>query len=190
VVADYGFDADPLVYIEPDGATFTMADEAIYTGKLGDSWLIPQGFRTDFATIPAFVSWAVAKLGAYTLAAIVHDLLCEGLNKQHHLRRWLDGKVAGIPAAVDRPTANAVDTDAIFYRICRDHGVDLVTANLLWVGVRWGALANPARREGWLSTAPAVLGLSLLYAPVLVPASVLVLAGRGVLRVARLVCRG
>lgn len=197
MTATYGFATRPQVFVDADGKSFEMVRDNTYYAKLGDSWLIPAGFKTDFATIPAFVSWAVAKLGAYTLAAIVHDLLCEGLNSWYRARRH-----GGIPTrgghpcllhqgrVVPAPTANAVDTDAIFYRIARDHGVDPVTANLLWVGVRWGALANPARREGWLKTAPAVLGLSLLYAPVLLPASIFVLAGRGVLRVARFFFRG
>lgn len=168
-----GFDYPPFLIPQENGTEFELWEEVTYTASQGDSWVIPEGFRTDFASIPAVVSWAVPKLGAYTLAAIVHDLLCEGVNRRY--KRW----------DLDAPTANAVDTDAIFHRIARDHGTDPVTAKLLWVGVRWGALFNPARREGWLSTALPVLGWSLVFAPVLVPATVLALVGRGILRAAR-----
>jgi hypothetical protein len=171
-----GFSRHPVVKVLPDGATFEMVQAVTYYGSQGDRWVIPKGFRTDFATIPAAVSWAVPKLGAYTLAAIVHDLLCEGLNA------WHDGeRLVGLPYwknPVPRPTASAVDTDAIFYRIARAHGVNVVLAALLWVGVRWGALANPARREGWLRTAPKVLALSVLLAPLLVPGAVGAILGR------------
>jgi hypothetical protein len=195
-----GFDYPPFLIPQADGTTFALWEEVVYTGSQGDSWVIPEGFKTDFATIPAAVSWAIPKMGAYTLAAIVHDLLCEGLNDWHRLvtkvgvgeECWPDGQVrylSGHGDVVTPPAANAVDTDAIFRKIARDYGVDPVTAALLWVGVRWGALANPARREGWLRTAPAVLGLSLLFAPVLLPATVLAVGGRLALRAARRVGR-
>jgi hypothetical protein len=195
-----GFDYPPFLIPQADGTTFTLWEEVVYTARQGDSWEIPEGFSTDFATIPAAVSWAVPKLGAYTLAAIVHDLLCEGLNAWHRAtghftKEAVDyysktrGGVHTEHGFINRPTANAVDTDAIFHRIARDLGTDPVTAKLLWVGVRWGALANPARRAGWLKTAPAVLGWSLLFAPVLVPATVLAVIGRGVLKLARRLTR-
>lgn len=197
-----GFDYPPFLIPQRNGTEFALWEEVTYTGSQGDSWTIPEGFTTDFASIPAAVSWAIPKLGAYTLAAIVHDLLCTGLNDwerairtlpratRKYVRDWHAIRTEGGPdGIVFRPTASAVDTDAIFRKIARSYGVDPVTAALLWTGVRWGALANPARRAGWLKTAPAVLGYSLLFAPVLVPATVLALVGRGVLRVARLFCK-
>jgi hypothetical protein len=178
-----GFDYPPFLIPQENGTEFELWEEVTYTASQGDSWTIPEGFRTDFASIPAAVSWAVPKLGAYTLAAIVHDLLCEGLNDWYRSGRF----TASFPAhrRATPPTASAVDTDAIFHRIARDHGTDPVTARLLWVGVRWGALFNPARRAGWLKTAPAVLGWSLLFAPVLVPATVIAGVGRVVLGAVR-----
>lgn len=199
-----GFDYPPFLIPQANGTEFQLWEEVIYTGTQGDSWTIPEGFRTDFATIPAVVSWAIPKLGAYTLAAIVHDLLCEGLNDWHAAIEavkdcsadlWEHDGAGGVLRVfhkgrwVEQPTASAVDTDAIFRRIALDLGTDPVTAKLLWLGVRWGALANPARRAGWLKTAPAVLGWSLVYSPVLVPATVLALVGRGVLNVARWIRR-
>ncbi len=197
-----GFNAVVLLAARPDGKTFEMWDERVYTGSEGDSWTIPAGFKTDFATIPACVSWAIPKLGAYSLAAIVHDLLCVGLNDWHEALKSLADEggyfttdsagAKGIVANgrfVPVPTADAVDTDAIFRKIVKEHGVDRVTATLLWVGVRWGALGNASRREGWLKTAPAVLGWSLLFAPVLVPATVLAVVGGGILRVVRRIFR-
>lgn len=182
-----GFDRPVLLEVDNCGTSFRLTEEATYSGSQGDSWVIPRGFSTDFATVPAAVSWAVPKLGAYTLASIVHDLLCDGLNDWHRGWRWEplpDGRGSRmVRTAV--PTATAVDTDAIFRKIARSYGTDRVTATLLWVGVRWGALFNPARRQGWLSTAPRVIGLSLLFSPVLVPATVLAVVGGAVLGLIR-----
>ncbi len=202
----YGFDGPVNVTLDVGGASVSMASERVYTAKQGDSWRIPKGFRTDFATIPTVLSWAIAKLGLWTLAAIVHDLLCEGLNKWHravqdiingqtHTPVWDDAHerivrvILADGTAVDRPTASAVDADRIFRRIARDHGADPVTAEILYVGVRLGALANPARRRGWLRTAPRVVGSGLLLLIPLLPATVLAVVGRGLLALARIVVR-
>ncbi len=37
---------------------------------------VPDGYRTDFASIPWFFRRAIPKDGPYTHAAIVHDFLC------------------------------------------------------------------------------------------------------------------
>lgn len=167
------FSSAPIVLCRSDGVTFEIVTDVDYVGapQYGDRWTVPAGFRTDFATIPAVVSWAIPKLGAYTLAAIVHDLLCEGLN------RWYKD-----PAEADPPTAGPRDTDAVMRRIMREHDVDPVTMWLVWTGVRWGALANPARRPGWLRDAPLVLAISALAAPIVLPASVFAVGGRLLLR--------
>lgn len=167
------FSAPPVVICHRDGVTFEIAEDVDYIGapEFGDRWTIPKGFRTDFATIPAVVSWAIPKLGAYSLAAIVHDMHCEGLNRWHRRE----------PGAT-KPTAGPRDTDAILRRIMREHDVDPVTMWLVWTGVRWGALFNPARRPGWRRDAPLVLLISLVAAPIVLPASIFAVGGRLVLR--------
>lgn len=155
------FAYDPVVICRPDGVTFELVYRVVYEGK-DDHWVIPAEFKTDFATIPAIVSWAIPKLGAYTQAAIVHDYFCS--------------------VGIQSGEISARDTDAVFRRIMREGNVDVVTRWLVWTGVRWGALFNPVRRPGWHRDAPAVLGISLLAAPVVVPASVLAIGGRLVLR--------
>ncbi len=194
-----GFDYPPFLIPQADGVSFALWEEVCYTAKDGDSWDIPEGFRTDFATIPAIVSWAVPKLGAYTLAAIVHDLLCEGLKAWHralravskgqaayHFAPWSEvshgvhtSPMVGIRIdstgeIVARPTADSVDADAIFRRIALDHGTNRVTARLLWLGVRYGALFSAHRRGGFLRTLLPFLGWSVVFAPVLLPASLVV----------------
>lgn len=153
------FASDPVVRCLPDGITFELVDPVAYRGTR-ETWHIPAGFRTDFATIPTFVSWLIAKLGAYSIAAILHDCFCVWLAQTYR---------TGV-----RPLVSARDTDAIFRRVMREAGVDLLTRWLVWTGVRWGALANPARREGWHRDAPLVLLISLLALPFVLPPSVLI----------------
>lgn len=164
------FTSDPIVSVAPDGGTFTVQKDLVYRGHEG-SWTIPAGFATDFASIPALVAWAIPKLGVYTRAAIVHDYFCVSLAEAY--------KRHTIPPVAPR------DADGIFRRIMREDGVDILTRWLLWAGVRWGAVANPARRSGWLEDAPAVLAISLLASPVVLPASLLALVGGGILHTAR-----
>jgi hypothetical protein len=97
---------------------------------------IPAGFETDLASVPR-IFWALLPpQGAYEKAAVLHDFLCVELARCHR-----DGGAAQV---------NAVDTDGMFRRVMReDDGVPNVVAWIMWAGVRWGALFNPARRAGW-----------------------------------------
>ncbi|WP_245379712.1 DUF1353 domain-containing protein [Kibdelosporangium banguiense] len=163
---------DPALSCQADGVSFRLLAPNVYFGR-SDRWIIPEGFVTDFATIPAVVSWAIPKLGAYTEAAIVHDYFCS--------------------VGIGTGEISARDADAVFRRIMRERGVDLVTRWLMWVGVRWGAAFNSIRRPEWWKDIPAVLALTVLAAPVVVPVSLLAVGGRLVLRaasfVARIFCR-
>ena len=87
-------------------------------------FVVPAGFRTDFASVPRVVTWLVPRFGAYTLAAILHDwLVTEGLRTGVVTSRQADG---------------------IFRRVMRESGVPVLRRWLMWAGVRWGALAERA----------------------------------------------
>jgi hypothetical protein len=76
------------------------------------------------------------------------------------------------------PVAGLHDrADGIFRRMLRELGVPTVRRWLFFTGVRWGALGTPSRRPGWLADAPAVLIVSALALPVVLPASVVVGSG-------------
>lgn len=123
-----------------------------YRGK-DDNWIVPAGFMTDFASVPAVVTWLIPTFGQYTLAAILHDWFCS-----------VEVRTGGISAR---------DADGVFRRIMRELGVPPVRRWLIWTGVRWGALFNPIRRPGWRYDAFPVLAISLLTAPIVVPAGIL-----------------
>jgi Protein of unknown function (DUF1353) len=152
-----------LTVTRVDADRWALVDELVYQGRR-DRFVVPAGFRTDFATVPALVRWLVPRFGTYTLAAILHDwLVTDGLRT---------GEV------------NARDADGIFRRVMRESGVPVLRRWLMWAGVRWGALANERRREGWLISAPGVLAITLLAAPLVVPPGLLILPGLAVVALA------
>jgi hypothetical protein len=101
------------------------------------------------------VTWLVPRFGAYTLAAILHDWLCsEGIRSGEVTSREADG---------------------IFRRVMRESGVSVLRRWLMWAGVRWGALTDERRRAGWVFSAPGVLAITVLAAPLIVPPGIVIL---------------
>jgi Protein of unknown function (DUF1353) len=150
------FEPGSLTVRRVDVDRWVLVDALVYRGG-SQRFVVPAGFRTDFATVPRVVSWLVPRFGTYTLAAILHDWLCtEGIRS---------GAVTSCEA------------DGIFRRVMRESGVPVLRRWLMWAGVRWGALANARRRSGWLFSAPGVLTISLLAAPLVVPPAVVILPG-------------
>ena len=161
--------------------SFRLVNALIYKGRR-DTIIVPAGFETDFATVPAIVAWLIERFGTFTAAAVVHDWLCVQLDDAFHGRRELSGDEV-------RVQVNSRDSDALFRRILRECDVDFVTRWLMWTGVRWGALFSDYRREGWLRDAPLVLLISVLAAPLVIPPTLLAIVGRGIVRVIRFITR-
>ena len=147
------FDGDTVTVRRLDDRWWTVVEPLVYRGRT-DTFVVPAGFRTDFATVPRLVVWLIPRFGRYTLAAVLHD--------------WLVTDGIGSGAVTSR------DADGIFRRVMRELGVPVVRRWLMWVGVRWGALTTPVRRAGWERSAPGVLAISVLAAPVVVPPAVIV----------------
>jgi hypothetical protein len=136
-----------------DDQHWAVVEPLVYRGKR-DRFEVPPGFLTDFATVPRLVVWLVPRFGRYTAAAILHDWLCtEGLR-------------TGV--------VTSREADGIFRRVMREHDVPVLRRWLMWCGVRWGALTSPLRRPGWVHSAPGVLAISLVAAPVVAPPAVLI----------------
>ncbi|MGY1855598.1 DUF1353 domain-containing protein [Modestobacter sp. SYSU DS0290] len=147
------FDPPPLTVRRADDQCWEVVEPLVYRGRR-DVFVVPAGFRTDFASVPRAVVWLFPRFGRFTLAAVLHDwLVTEGL----------DSRVLG-----------PRDADGLFRRVLREVGVPPVRRWLMWTGVRWGAVVNPARRAGWWRDSPRVLALSVLAAPLVVPPAVVV----------------
>jgi hypothetical protein len=149
--------------------TFKLTEDLTYHGK-SETFVVPAGFETDFASVPRFVQWLIPAYGRYTLAAIVHDWLCVQLEDHYAGKHELSGDEVFVPA-------NSVDVDGIFRRIMQELGVPFVRRWLMWAGVRWGAIFNKARRKGSLSTLLKLLPISLLALPFVVVPTLFVLLG-------------
>jgi hypothetical protein len=130
-----------------------LASALTYQGER-DKFTVPAGYITDFATVPRIVVWLIPRFGRYTPAAILHD--------------WLltDGMETGL--------VSSRDIDGLFRRVMRELDVPFVLRWLMWTGVRWGALFNSERRQGWHRDAPMVLCVSLLAAPIVLPPAILI----------------
>jgi hypothetical protein len=150
------FESPDLTVRRVDARTWAIVDPLVYRGEQ-HRFVVPAGFRTDFATVPRLVAWLVPRYGVYTMAAILHDWLC----------------TEGIRSGV----VTSREADGLFRRVMRESGVPVLRRWLMWCGVRWGALVSPLRRQGWLASAPGVLAVSMVFAPLVVPPAVVIAPG-------------
>ena len=149
------FEVGDVVVRRLDDEHWEVVEPLAYLGER-DRFVVPAGFVTDFATVPRVVVWLVPRFGRYTAAAILHDWLCT------------EGITGGV--------VTARQADGIFRRVMRESGVPVVRRWLMWCGVRWGAFADPVRGRGWWRSAPGVLAITFLAAPVVVPPGLFIAA--------------
>jgi hypothetical protein len=114
---------------------------------------VPEGERTDFASVPRPFVWFIPTYGRYTKAAILHDHLC---------RLALESKIS------------RRDADGIFRQAMRTSGVAFLRRWIMWAAVRWGAVITPVGRQGWLRDAWLVILTSLFVAPFVLPAATVI----------------
>ncbi|MEI4273939.1 DUF1353 domain-containing protein [Klenkia sp. LSe6-5] len=149
------FQGRPCVQQAEDGR-WVLLRPLRYQGSR-ESWTIPAGFVTDFASVPAAARWLIPADGPWTAAAIAHDWFCD--------------------VGIRRDLITSRDADGLFRRMMRELGVPLPRRWAMWAGVRWGAVANPLRRPGVLADLPLVLAISVLVAPLVLPVSLVVALG-------------
>jgi hypothetical protein len=161
--------------------TWELTMPLIWTGTKGDTFVVPTGFVTDFASVPRFLHWLVSPYGAYTRAAVLHDWLLVSLAEWDKLHP-LHGRETYNHS---EPPANSRDADGIFRRIMHDLGVPWSTRWLMWAAVRAAALFNPRRAYGrqFAKDAPKVLAVALLAIPVALPGALGVIVSLGLARV-------
>jgi hypothetical protein len=180
---------DTELAIRANGPTrWTLTNVLIWTGTRGDTFTVPVGFVTDFATVPRALHWLVSPYGAYTRAAVLHDWLLDDLERWYSDRRYGGPSALGNPDS-RLPSVTSRDADGIFRRVMEDLGVGAPTRWAMWSAVRLASLANPARAygRGFMADAPRVIGVAALaLAPVAIGASGVLLA-LGLIRLARLV---
>lgn len=62
-----------LVLCDLDGVEWETAESFGYVSLDGDCILVPAGFRTDLASVPAIGRWLFPRSGRYNEAAVCHD---------------------------------------------------------------------------------------------------------------------
>jgi hypothetical protein len=149
-----GFPDGPQVDVrELDARYWSVLRGFEYRAQSPEPFVVPQGQRTDFASVPRAFVWFIPTYGRYTKAAILHDHLCDLAHQGKFHRR---------------------DADGIFRQAMRTLGVPLLRRWIMWAGVRWGALTTADGRESWWLDAPKVIFITVCVLPLLAPAALLI----------------
>ena len=140
--------------ILPEGRNWTVEKAFTYSGRQ-DTFTVPVGFTTDFASVPRIFTWLLPRYGRWTQAAILHDYL------------WSLAEAGQIAK---------FDADGIFNRAMRELGVPYLRRWIMWTAVRWAA--GP---KTWFHRGPVpflkMLVMTLLTVPVVIgPAAVIAVA--------------
>jgi hypothetical protein len=150
-----------LTVTERSDGMWELSNDLVYQGKI-DTFTIPKGFLTDFASVPRLFTWLVPRSGQYTKCAVLHDWLLE-------------------TQAVSR-----CDADGLFRRTMREIGVAVLRRRVMWAAVRVAggfASCGPVQLL-------AIIGIALVILPVAIPGTLLVLAALVVLFVVELAVWG
>lgn len=155
-----GFSRGAKVVVEQrDDENWSVREPFTYTGKT-ETFLVPVGAETDFASVPRIFVWFLPRYGRYTLAAILHDYL------------WRERASTG--------SMEYIDADGTFRRAMRELDVPFLRRWIMWAAVRWAALVKPGGWRGWWRESWRVLLVTALALPVVLPPAVVVVAALAV----------
>ena len=119
-----------------DGRKVTLKEPFGYVDPDGTEWNVPEGYKTDGASVPAAL-WALYPpfTGSYRSAAVIHDYYCD--SKQ---RSW-------------------EETHKVFYFAMRAADVAEKTAKIMYTAVylfgpRWGPGTAPGQRNAGVQATP------------------------------------
>jgi hypothetical protein len=127
-----------------DPIRWELMKPLVYEGRT-QTFVVPEGYVTDFASVPWFVQWFLRRTGVWTLAAVLHDFL--------------------ITYCISAGLVSSRDADGMFRRVLREEGTGFVRRWLMWAGVRLAAPFNAGRRpSGLWRDAPALAAVVLSLA--------------------------
>tara|TARA_Y100000310_G_scaffold325691_2_gene389529 strand:- start:2007 stop:2372 length:366 start_codon:yes stop_codon:yes gene_type:complete len=81
-----------------------------------ESVVVPEGFLTDFASVPWWAQWLISKTGKYNQAAVLHDYMYDKLSWRYTKER----------------------ADFIFYEAMKVLNVPVWRRELMFLGVQIG----------------------------------------------------
>jgi hypothetical protein len=124
--------ADPLLR-QRSARDFDLEEPFVYRGRRNRNnptnecvWVVARNPEsTDFASIPAFLTWLIPRYGRHTMAALVHD----------HLQRLItpgpsDGKIVAGEQMV-----TSTEADYIMREAMRSSGVPFAQRWIVWSGI-------------------------------------------------------
>ena len=150
----HGFSPGAKVVVEEiDDQTWRVREPFSYTGAT-ETFTVPAGMDTDFASVPRVFVWFLPRYGRYTLAAILHAYLGEQLAST---------------GAIDY-----IDADGTFRRAMRELNVPFLKRWIMWAAVRWAALVKPGGRNGWWRESWRVVLVTIVALPIVLPAAAVV----------------
>ena len=97
---------------------FRLTRDLAYRSDAGDVYVVPNGFKTDLASVPKIVWPILPPHGLYLSAAILHDFFCEN--------DWI----------------SRTDGDRLFKEAMSHSNVPTWKAWTIWFGVRAYAILN------------------------------------------------
>jgi hypothetical protein len=124
-------------FSEDDGGRkVTLMEPFSFVDPFGKEWNVPDGYKTDGASVPAAL-WALYPpfTGNYRSAAVIHDYYCDT-----EQRSWQD-------------------THKVFYFAMRAAHVDEKTAKIMYgavylFGPRWGPGTQPGQHSAAVKATP------------------------------------
>lgn len=151
---DVGFAPGSEVEVRQDGeASWITLRPLTYHGR-EETFEVPAGQPTDFASVPRPFVWFLPRYGRYTKAAILHDHLCR----------------EQVPAG----ELSRADADGIFRQAMRTLDVPFLRRWIMWAAVRIGALTSVNGWWRWLRDSWRVVPIAMLALPVLLPAAAVI----------------
>ncbi len=134
------FRTDLVVKENTNTGTWVLQQDLVYEARW-ETFTVPAGFDTNFASVPRPLWWLVPRYGRHTKAAVVHDWL------------WHEAREGRF---------DKCDADGIFRRAMRELRVGFVRRWMMWAAVRL------ASGEFFSCGPGAALGVALMAIPALV----------------------
>ncbi len=145
---------------EDDKPEWELLAELSFASGDGTTYVAPAGMRTNFASVPFFLTWVVPRSGRHNKAAVIHDLLWREANAGSRDRRVADEVFREALAALD---------------------VSWLRRWMMWTAVRQAGFFGKTRGSWPLGDVSRVLLITVLVAPIVIPVSSVVVGGRAAL---------
>lgn len=106
-------------------------------------YVVPRGYETDFASIPALARWVISPFGDHAEGAVIHDWL-------YAVGHPVESSKPDGERDFDKIEAARLRADKIFRFAMKEQGVNVAKRNLMYQAVRRGGKSAFGRPNEWL----------------------------------------